>query len=140
MPRHRFRKLQLLFIACRGRTFVTDLIRGHYILSFVEQQQCRQAELDDFFRLVDKSLMPDTETPSEGPIRHQSRRLVTVLETYDHELDRLRHTVRANDDAVRLVSFTGRMMSARRHRLDLCRFVRANENLSIRNIWPLDGE
>ena len=49
--------------------------------------------------------MPDTDAPSEGPMPHPSRRLVTVLEAYDHELDRLRQTVRANDEAVRLVSF-----------------------------------
>ena len=136
---HRFRKLQLLFIASRGRTLVT-VLRSRSTILFAEQQQCRQAELDDFFRLVDKSLMPDTDTPSEGPMHHPSRRLVTVLEAYDHELDRLRQTVRANDEAVGLVSFADRMICSRRHRLDLRRFVRANENLSTTKMWPLDGE
>jgi hypothetical protein len=62
---------------------------------FSEQQQCHQAELDDFFRLVDKRLIPDIEESS-----NQQRRLVSILEVYEHELDRLRQIIRTNDDNV----------------------------------------
>ncbi|CAF3341157.1 unnamed protein product [Rotaria socialis] len=74
----RFRKLQLLLIASR------------------EQQQCHQAELDDFFRLVDKRLLSESEESS-----NQQHRLVSILEAYEHELNRLRQTTRTNDDTIR---------------------------------------
>ncbi|CAF0785720.1 unnamed protein product [Rotaria sordida] len=78
----RFRKLQLLLIASR------------------EQQQCHQAELDDFFRLVDKRLLPESEQLSNSS-SNQQRRLVSILGAYEHELDRLRRTTRTNDDIIR---------------------------------------
>ncbi|CAF2110091.1 unnamed protein product [Rotaria magnacalcarata] len=74
----RFRKLQLLLIASR------------------EQQQCHQAELDDFFRLVDKRLLSESEESS-----NQQHRLVSILEAYEHELNRLRQITRTNDDTIR---------------------------------------
>ncbi|CAF4284441.1 unnamed protein product, partial [Adineta steineri] len=67
----RFRKLQLLLIASR------------------EQQQCYQAELDDFFRLVDKRLITDVEGLCDSS-SNQRCRLISILEKYEHELDRLR--------------------------------------------------
>ncbi|UJR27543.1 hypothetical protein I4U23_008825 [Adineta vaga] len=78
----RFRKMQLLLIASR------------------EQQQCRQAELDDFFRLVDKGLITNLEESSENPSKNQ-RHLVSILEIYQNELDRLRQVIRTNDDTIR---------------------------------------
>jgi hypothetical protein len=66
---------------------------------FTEQQQCHQAELDDFFRLVDKRLIADTELFS-GSLTHRQRRLVSILEVYESELDRLRQITRINDDTV----------------------------------------
>jgi hypothetical protein len=66
---------------------------------FLEQQQCHQAELDDFFRLVDKRLVSDIEESS-----NQKYRLVSILEVYEHELDRLRQIIRINDDTV-LIDF-----------------------------------
>ncbi|CAF4520015.1 unnamed protein product [Rotaria socialis] len=61
-----------------------------------EQQQCHQAELDDFFRLVDKRLLSESEESS-----NQQHRLVSILEAYEHELNRLRQTTRTNDDTIR---------------------------------------
>ncbi|CAF2348613.1 unnamed protein product [Rotaria sp. Silwood2] len=78
----RFRKLQLLLIASR------------------EQQQCHQAELDDFFRLVDKRLLSEREELSNSSL-NQQRRLVSILEAYEYELDRLRRITRTNDDNIR---------------------------------------
>ncbi|CAF3979575.1 unnamed protein product [Rotaria sp. Silwood2] len=78
----RFRKLQLLLIASR------------------EQQQCHQAELDDFFRLVDKRLLSESEELSNSSL-NQQRRLVSILEAYEYELDRLRRITRTNDDNIR---------------------------------------
>ncbi|CAF4334010.1 unnamed protein product, partial [Adineta steineri] len=77
----RFRKLQLLLIASR------------------EQQQCYQAELDDFFRLVDKRLITDVEGLCDSS-SNQRCRLISILEKYEHELDRLRQVNRTNDDTV----------------------------------------
>ncbi|CAF0900307.1 unnamed protein product [Adineta steineri] len=79
----RFRKLQLLLIASR------------------EQQQCYQAELDDFFRLVDKRLITDVEGLCDSS-SNQRCRLISILEKYEHELDRLRQVNRTNDDTIRL--------------------------------------
>ncbi|CAF0938421.1 unnamed protein product [Rotaria sp. Silwood1] len=78
----RFRKLQLLLIASR------------------EQQQCHQAELDDFFRLVDKRLLSENDESSKNST-NQQRRLISILEAYEHELDRLRRITRTNDDTIR---------------------------------------
>ena len=58
-----------------------------------EQQQCHQAELDDFFRLADKRLVPDN-------LPNQHRCLSSILEVYEHELDRLRQMTRTNDETV----------------------------------------
>ena len=60
----------------------------------LEQQQCHQAELDDFFRLVDKRLISDLESSN------QQRHLVLILQAYEQELDRLRQTIRTNDESV----------------------------------------
>jgi len=73
----RFRKLQLLVITSR------------------EQQQCHQAELDDFFRLVDKRLVADVEQKRPN--------LVSVLENYEREIERLRQLNRTNDENIRLL-------------------------------------
>ena len=64
---------------------------------YVEKQLCYQADLDDFFRLVDKSLISDNE--------NQQHRLVTILEAYQYELDRLRQIIRTNDDTVLIFFF-----------------------------------
>jgi hypothetical protein len=69
----------------------------------IEQQQCHQAELNDFFRLIDKRLVPDIEQSSDGS-SNQQHRLVSILEAYEHELDRLRQISRNKDDTVLIYS------------------------------------
>lgn len=68
---------------------------------YLEQQQCYQAELDDFFRLVDKRLISDLECSNNGNHKH---RLVSILQIYEHELDRLRQIIRTNDETVKISS------------------------------------
>ena len=67
----------------------------------LEQQQCYQAEVEDFFRLVDKRLISDLECSSNGNQKHH---LVSILQVYEHELDRLRQIIRTNDETVRISS------------------------------------
>ncbi len=65
----------------------------------IEQQQCHQAELDDFFRLIDKRLVPDLDSLSIKS-SNQQYRLVLILQAYEQELDRLRQIIRTNDETV----------------------------------------
>lgn len=71
------------------------------MFSFKEQQQCHQAELDDFFRLVDKRLTDNFD----GQIDEQpnQKRLATILEIYDKEFDRLKQMIRTNEETVRQI-------------------------------------
>lgn len=63
----------------------------------LEQQQCYQAELGDFFRLVDKRLVPDLDLAANT---NQQHHLVLILQAYEQELDRLRQIIRTNEESV----------------------------------------
>ncbi|CAF1658578.1 unnamed protein product, partial [Adineta ricciae] len=114
----RFRKMQLLLIAGR------------------EQQQCRQAEFDDFFHLVDKHLMHKLEESSKPP-----HRLVSILEMYQHELDRLQQMIRTNDDTIRLcqLQLVEQQSAASRWRMANT-FLEKNQRKLLDKIKELNSE
>lgn len=101
----RFRKLQLLLIASRGSKMLRVSVRLNRWKPRLEQQQCHQAELEDFFRLVDKRLMNPT-TEDQQTTR---TRLASILQVYEKELERLRQMIRTNEETVRSMSLVPSM-------------------------------
>jgi len=118
---HRFRKLQLLLIASR------------------EQQQCHQAELDDFFRLVDKRLTNNFD----GQIDEQpnQKRLATILEIYDKEFDRLKQMIRTNEETIRTCeqNLLEQQSAASRWRMKAT-FYEKNQKKLLEKIKELNSE
>ncbi|CAF4491749.1 unnamed protein product, partial [Rotaria magnacalcarata] len=96
-------------------------------------------ELDDFFRLVDKRLLSESEESS-----NQQHRLVSILEAYEHELNRLRQITRTNDDTVLIIRSYERRLAEQQSMTSNWRmkntFLEKNQRKLIDKIKELNSE
>lgn len=80
---------------------------------------------------MDKRLVPDLDLTANT---NQQHRLVSILQAYEEELDRVRQMIRTNEETVGFVLIENDLFTS------VYRFVPVNENWWNRRVWPVDGE